>query len=77
MHIASETADIMEYVPEGIESVETLQYLGLTHDATLEAFGVFAHKRKLEQYINTEFIEWAKRHVKRFPDYVEDDTVSE
>lgn len=77
MRIASETADILECVPETIESVETLQYLGLTHDAALEAFNVFAHKREPAQYINTEIIEWAKRHVKRFPDCAEDDAVSE
>lgn len=44
VHIASETINIRECVPETIESLETLQYLGLHQNAALEAFGAFAHK---------------------------------
>lgn len=77
MRIASETGHIRECVPETIESLETLQYLGLTQYAALEAFGVFAHESESPRYVNPEFVEWAKEHVKRFPDCSKDDAVSE
>ena len=74
--IASETGHIRECVPEKIESVETLQYLGLTRCAALEAYLVFAHESQSPTYVKTEFVEWARKHVEKFPDCSEDDAVS-
>ena len=59
-------------IPETIESVQTLQYLGLTHKAALKAFAVFA----LQCELNVDFVEWAKRHVEKFPDCLEEDDVA-
>lgn len=75
--IGSETGDIREYVPETIESVETLQYLGLTQHAALVAFGDFAHNCECPKYVNTRFIEWAKTHVRMIPDCSKHDAVPE
>lgn len=77
VRIAAETGNIRECVPETIESVETLQYLGLTQDAALEAFGVFLVKCDLTERVDSEFVQWAKRHVGTFPDCSEDDAVCE
>ena len=64
-------------VPETIESVQTLQYLGLTHNAALKAFAVFTLQYELkEENVHIDFVEWAKRHVEKFPDCAENDHVS-
>ena len=63
-------------IPETIESVQTLQYLGLTHKAALNVFAVFALQCELKEYVNTDFVEWAKRYVEKFPDCLEEDDVS-
>ena len=76
MRIKSDSRNTTDCLPETIESVQTLQYLGVTHDAALEAFAVFALQSVLKEYVNTEFVEWAKRHVEKFPDCSEDDDVS-
>ena len=76
VRIAPETGNIKECVPETIESIETLQYLGLTQNAALQAFSVFADKCGSAEHVDKNFIEWAKQHVESFPDCCADDSVS-
>ena len=68
--------DITETVPEAIESVETMQYLGLTPAAAMEALYEFVRQYKLTEYVKIEFVEWAKKHVEKFPDCDGNDAVS-
>ena len=76
VRINSDNRNIRKCVPETIESVETLQNLGLTHDAALEAIAVFALQFELTEHVNLEFIEWAKRHIDKVPDCSKSSTVS-
>lgn len=75
--INPDIGDITECVPEKIESVETVQYLGLTRDAAIEALCEYPRQYKLTEYVNMEFVEWAKKYVEKFPDCAENDAVSE
>ena len=76
VRIASETGPIRECVPEAIEGAKQLQYLSLTQNAALEAFGVFAHKCELSQCVKTTFMEWTKT-CRGFSGYLKDDTILE
>lgn len=73
---ASGTDNTRECIPKTIESVETLQYLGLTQSAASEAFGVFTQKSEITVDIDIEFVTWAKRHVEKFPDCSREDAAS-
>ena len=77
VRISSITSGIRECVPETIESVENLKYLGLTQNAALKALVVYARKGESKKHVNEALIEWAKRHVKKLPDCWKTNPVSE
>ena len=75
--INSVAGNIRECVPETIESIETLQYLGLTMKAASHCFPLITDiYRADEEEDGLEFIEYAILYVKMFPDCSKDDTVS-
>lgn len=74
--ISPKIGNMTECVPRKIESLETLQYLGLTRNAAAEALDEFARQYRLTEYVKIEFVEWAKRHVEKFPDCDGNEAVS-